>query len=268
MTEALQFVGRHGYAVLFVWVLAEQLGLPMPAIPMLLAAGALAGTGHMSFGTALLVTTVASLLADTIWYEFGRRRGAKVLNLLCRISLEPDSCVRRTENIFARHGTRSLLVAKFVPGLSTAAPPMAGVVGLPRRRFLLYDGLGALLWAASFGLLGYLFADQLEVVALRASTLGGYLVWLLAAALAGYVLWRWHQRRKFLRELVMARITAEELKQRLDAGEDAVIIDLRHPLDFLPHPQVIGNALRLTPEELETRHTEIPRDREVILYCT
>ncbi len=268
MQPTIDFVLKHGYTVLFAWVFAEQLGLPLPAIPILLAAGALAGTGHMSVAGGLLLALVAALGADFFWYQLGRRKGGKVLGFLCRISLEPDSCVRRTEGVFEKHGTRSLLVAKFIPGLNTAAPPMAGVVGMPLGRFLLYDGLGALIWAGGFGLLGYIFADQLETVAKHAATLGGYLLWLMGAALVAYIVWRWNERRKFLKQLVGSRITPDELKSRLDAGEPVTIIDLRHPLDLLPYPHTIGEALRFSPDELEKRHAEIPRDREIILYCT
>ena len=124
MDQVAEFLTRHGYLVLFGTVFVEQIGLPLPAIPILLAAGALARTGHMDFMPVVALALLASLTSDCIWYEIGRRRGGRVLGLLCRISLEPDTCVRKTESVFARHGTRSLLIAKFVPGLSTAAPPM------------------------------------------------------------------------------------------------------------------------------------------------
>jgi membrane protein DedA with SNARE-associated domain len=162
MSEMLQFLIRNGYIVLFAWVFAEQIGLPLPAIPLLFAAGALAGTGKLNLLVALALAVCASLVGDLIWYEVGRRKGGSVLNFLCRISLEPDSCVRNTESAFARHGARSLLVAKFVPGLSTAAPPLAGIFQMRRGRFLLFDGLGALIWAGAFVGLGFLFSNQLE----------------------------------------------------------------------------------------------------------
>src|SRR3990172_6449002 len=165
MNEVFAFVLRHGYSVLFVWVFAEQLGLPVPAIPILLAAGALAGAGKMSFAVVLGLAVAAALAGDGIWYESGRRRGGQVLNFLCRISLEPDSCVRRTEDIYAKHGVRALVVAKFIPGFSTAAPPLAGAFRMKLTKFLGYDGLGALLWAGTFAGLGYIFSDQLESVA-------------------------------------------------------------------------------------------------------
>src|SRR5262245_7301022 len=130
MTETINFLLQHGYAVVFWWVLAEQLGLPIPAVPVLLAAGALSGPGKLDFGMTLALGTLASLTSDTAWYALGRYRGGPVLSFLCRISLEPDSCVRRTHDTFSRHGVRSLLIAKFVPGLNTAAPPLAGMIGM------------------------------------------------------------------------------------------------------------------------------------------
>lgn len=268
MNEPLQFLVRHGYTVLFAWVFAEQLGLPLPAVPLLLAAGALAGAGRLSLALVLGLPVVAAITSDVLWYELGRRRGVKVLQFLCRISLEPDSCVRRTESTFERHGARSLLIAKFIPGLSTAAPPLAGVFRMRLSRFLLFDTLGALLWAGVFAGLGYVFSDQLERVADRAITLGSWLLVLLLGGLGGYVAWKYVKRRRFLRELRIARISPEELKEKLDAGEDVVIVDLRHSLDFEAEPETIPGAYRLEAAELEEASEQIPRDREVVLYCT
>jgi membrane protein DedA with SNARE-associated domain len=248
--------------------LAEQIGFPLPAVPVLLAAGALAGAGHLNLGLVVAVAIVASLLADSFWYELGRRRGIQVLQLLCRISLEPDSCVRRTEDVFVRHGARSLLVAKFIPGINTAAPPLSGIFRMRFSRFLAFDAGGAFLWAGGFIGLGWLFSDQLERVADEAARLGGWLLVLLVGGAAGYVAWKYYQRRKFLRELRIARISAHELKQKLDAGENIVVVDLRHRIDFEAEPEAIPGALHVPPEEFDARHQEIPRDRELILYCT
>lgn len=269
MTDTIQFLLRHGYALLFAWVLVEQLGLPIPSIPLLLAAGALAGVGRLSAATTVLLALAASVLADVSWYEVGRRRGGRILRLLCRISLEPDSCVRRTENIFDRYGARSLLVAKFVPGLNTAAAPMAGMTGMSLPRFLLFDLLGALLWSGTSVAVGFVFAGQIARLADGLARLGHWLLaLLLIAALAVYIARRWSQRRHFHQQLLADRITPEEVKQKLEAGEPLTIVDLRHPLDFLPYPQLIPGALRLAPEELAARLGELPRDRELILYCT
>lgn len=268
MTETIQFLIRHGYTVIFLFVLAEQFGLPLPAIPLLLAAGALAGTGKLSLTLVVLSAVAASLLADSCWYELGRRKGIKVLQLLCRISLEPDSCVRRTEDVFVRHGARSLLVAKFIPGINTAAPPLAGIFRMRFPRFLAYDTAGAFIWAGAFIGLGWIFSDQLEFVADKAASLGGWLLAILFGGLAGYIAWKYYQRQRFLRELRIARITAAELKQKMDSGEVVVVVDLRHKIDFEAEPETIPGALHVPPEDLESRHEEIPRDRELILYCT
>ena len=266
--ETIQFLLRHGYLVLFVFVFAEQIGLPLPAIPVLLAMGALAGTGQLSYPLALLLAVAASLLSDLIWFQLGRHRGHSVLNQLCRISLEPDSCVRRTENVIALHGARTLLFAKFIPGLNTVAPPLAGMIGMRLSRFAVWDTAGALLWAGGFSGAGYLFSDQLELVAVRASGLGAGLLVLLGAPLAAYLAWKYVQRQRFLRRLQIARISPEELKRKLEAGEDIVVVDLRHSLEFGAESVKVPGAIHLRPDELDHRHQEIPRNREVVLYCS
>ncbi|HWQ03643.1 MAG TPA: VTT domain-containing protein [Candidatus Nitrosotenuis sp.] len=268
MHQSFEFLVRHGYLVLFFWVMGEQLGLPVPAVPILLAAGALAGAGKLSLPLVVLLALAACAISDSAWFEIGRRRGSRVLHWLCKMSLEPDSCVRRTEEKFAVQGARSLVIAKFIPGLSTAAPPLAGVFRMQFSRFLMYDSLGSLLWAGSFIGAGYMFSNQLERVAEVASRLGGGLVALIVGGLAAYVLVKYTQRQRFLRKLRVARIRADELKQMLDAGENIVIVDLRHSMDFQAAPSTIPGALLMTPEEVEQRHTEIPRDRDIILYCT
>ena len=268
MNEAVQFLLDHGYTLLFIGVFAEQIGLPLPSVLFLLAAGALSATGHFHFATALSLVFLAALSTDIFWYELGRRRGGRVLRFLCRIALEPDSCVRRTEDVFARHGARSLLVAKFIPGLNTVAPPLAGIFLMRFSRFLLFDGLGTFLWATGFMGIGYLFSDQLERIGGYALQLGTWLGVILAGGLAGYILFKYVQRQRFLRQLRIARLTPEELKQKLDAGEDLVIVDLRHSLDFEAEPETIPGAIHLSPDQLEQRHHEIPRDRDVVLYCT
>jgi membrane protein DedA with SNARE-associated domain len=264
----MSFLMRNGYAVLFGIVLLEQAGLPIPALPVLLAMGALVGAGHFSFAAALLVAVAACLIADLAWFELGRRHGARILTFLCRISLEPDSCVRQTENVLAAGGARSLLFAKFLPGLSTAAPPVAGMLRMRLSRFLLWDTAGALIWAGSCLAVGYAFSSQLEWIADLALRLGSRLVALVAAGLAAYVLWKYAQRRRFIRQIAVARITPEELRRRLDAGEDIVVVDLRHSLEFEGEPAMVPGAIHVLPEELDARHGEIPRDREVVLYCT
>lgn len=268
MGDTLQFLVKHGYIVLFASVLAQQLGLPLPSTPFIVAAGALAHSGQLSFAAVLFVACCAAIMADLVWFEIGRLRGTRVLQFLCRISLEPDYCVRRTENTFARHGAKTLVVGKLVPGVSVLATPMAGVYGLARSRFLLFDGLGVLLWIGTFELLGYLFSDQLEDVLAYASRFGGLLFVLLAGGLVAYVGWKYAQRRRFLRSLRVARITPEELKAELDAGADLVIVDLRHTMDDESEPRMLPGAMRLPAEELEERGKELPRNKTLVLYCS
>jgi len=268
MKQFVEFLLKHGYSVVFVSVLAEQIGLPLPSTPILLAMGALAGLGRLSFAAALAIGVAASLIADSLWYWLGRKRGYSVLNLLCRIALEPDSCVRKTENVFARYGAGSLLFAKFVPGLSTAAPPLAGLFRMPLVRFWLADAGGAALWVGSFSGVGFVFRGQLEDVAQWAMGMGRWLGLVLVALLAVYILWHIWQRQRFLRKLRVARIAPEEVLRKLEAGEELMIVDLRSSLDVENEGHKLPGALLMAPEELEARHQEIPRDRDIILYCT
>jgi membrane protein DedA with SNARE-associated domain len=268
MNDTLPFLVRHGYAVLFLSVLAEQLGLPLPATPFIVAAGALAHMGQMNLAVAILLATVASVLADLSWYQIGRLRGVKVLHLLCRISLEPDYCVRRTENSFSRHGAKTLLIAKFVPGISTVAPPLAGINHLPLARFLIYDGTGALLWIGSFMLLGYLFSNQLEQVINYTERFGSLAVIVLIALVFAWIGWKYFQRRRFLRSLRIARVMPGQLKLMMDRGEEVFVVDLRHAIDREEEPRTIPGALRLPAEEFEQRADELPKDRELVLFCT
>jgi membrane protein DedA with SNARE-associated domain len=268
MHRTLEFLLHHGYVVLLGWVFAEQIGLPLPSMPLLLAAGALAGTGQLSFFASLFYVALASVAADFIWFQLGRRKGIRVLQLLCKISLEPDSCVRRTQGIFSKQGARSLLVSKFVPGLGTVTPPLAGIFHMRTRRFLLFDATGSLLWGCTFLGLGYVFSGQIERVAERLASLGGWLLVLVLAALAAYIAKKFIARQRFLRDLRISRITVDELKEKLDSGEELVIVDLRHSMDFEADPETIPGAFRMDAKELEEKNDRLPRDREVILYCT
>ena len=267
MNQVTQFLTEYGYIVLFLWVFAEQVGLPVPAGPILLAAGALAGHGDLNLALAFVLGVIASLLGDFLWYQIGRHRGSPALHLLCRISLNPESCVNRTKDLFVRHGARSLLVAKFVPGLNTVAPPLAGIFRMHVLSFLLFDGLGASLWVGAYVAPGYLFREKIGEIANYAEQLGGSLLAVLVAGMAAFVVWKYINRQRFLRQLFLDRITPEELKRRLDTGEDLTILDVRHSLDLEEQPHRIPGAFHVSLERLDQDHQEIPRDREIILYC-
>ncbi len=267
MNDILEFLVRHGYSLVFAWVFIEQAGLPIPSAPLLLAAGALSGTRQMNLWLAITIAVCAAVASDSVWYELGRRKGVRVLQLLCRISLEPDSCVRRTQVSFGKNGARVLLVAKFIPGLNAMASPLAGIIRMGWRRFVLFDALGALLWSSAFMITGYVFSGELERIAAHAAYLGEWLLVLVLAAFAGYIGWKFYNRQRFLRKLKIARITPEELKGKIDAGEDIIIVDLRHALDFEAQPETILGALHMDAAELEEAHEAIPRDREIVLFC-
>ena len=266
IARTLEFVERHGNALLFVWVLAEQSAIPLPSAPLLLAAGALIHSGRLNLVPALLSCMAAALVADTVWFALGRHRGRQVLRLVCRLSLEPDSCVRQTENAFLKYGMNSLLVSKFIPGLNAVAAPLAGHSKNSYVRFAFYDMVGALIWSGAYIAVGYVFSEQLETVVGFASKMGSNLLLLLAALLAAWIGWKFLQRRRFLRRLAIARITPTELQQRLIAGEDLFIVDLRSGPGG--ESALIPGALRITPDELTASGQEIPQDREIILFCS
>ena len=267
MNPHVQDILRHGYLWLFLAALLERIGLPLLVTPLVIAAGAVAGLGDLSLLGIILATVLASEIGDLIWYELGRNRGPSVLRLLCKISLEPDSCVRRSEDAFARHMTTSLISSKFVPGVGRLAGPVAGMSGMARDQFLLLNGLGSLLWALVFALVGYIPARKLPIDLLLEEAAGWFLV-LLVVALAANVIWKYVQRQRFIRSLRVSRMTVDELKAAIDRGERPFVVDLRHKLEFLVNPRTVSTAVRISPDELSLRHAEIPRDREVVLYCT
>jgi membrane protein DedA with SNARE-associated domain len=264
----IAFLLRHGYWVLFANVLAEQAGLPIPAIPVMLAMGALAGLGNFSFAAALGVALCASLTSDLMWFHLGRVRGHSILNLLCRISLEPDSCVSNIQTVFRKFGALALLFSKFVPGLNTAAAPMAGLTRMPLAKFLAADAGGAIAWSGSALAIGYLFRDQLEDAAEHAGRMGSWLVLVLMILLAAYIAWKYYQRQRFIRELRIDRVTPEELLTMIESGEDLAVVDLRRALEVEHDNTKLPGAIWIDLDELEEREQEIPREKDVILYCS
>jgi membrane protein DedA with SNARE-associated domain/rhodanese-related sulfurtransferase len=258
----------YGYLLLFAWVLVEQLGIPLPATPVLLAAGALSVDGPFNFVLALALSVVATLIADVVWFFIGRHQGHRVLRLLCKLSLEPTTCVRRTQDSFARRRGTMLMFAKFVPGLGILAPPVAGENGMGFGAFLFFDGIGATLWAGTLLAAGRFFGDLLKRNAGLLNWAGRFSGALLVAGVVAFILVRLYRRRVVLKKLVASRLEPEDLKRQLDAGEPVCIIDLRHPLELLPEPFTLPGARHYSPDSLAERHNEIPRDRDVVLYCT
>jgi len=268
MSAILETLKTHGYPLIFATVLAEQLGLPLPSLPVLMAAGALVGLGHLSILPAFLVTIVAALLGDMVWYELGRRRGARILGTLCRISIEPDQCVRTTEGVFDRWGDRVLLIAKFIPGLSTVTPPVAGLAGIRLPRFLLLDTAGIALWVGIYGGMGYLLREQLEWLIGCVERVGATVLQAGLVVLVVHICFKLSMRWLFLRRLRTARISAEQLKALIDEGQQPYIADLRADMQLQADPFVIPGATVISIEKLSDRHQELPRDRPIVLYCS
>jgi len=266
MNATAEFVLRHGYALLFFWILAEQAALPIPSVPLLLVGGALVRAGHMNWLFILFLGLAACLISDGAWFQIGRSRGTKVLSLLCRVALEPDSCVRQTEDGFARYGVASLLVSKFIPGMGAVAAPLAGSAGTGWIRFLVFDSIGAALWITGWSTVGYLFSSQLDAVGDLIGRAGFRLFLLIVALLSGWIGFKYLQRIRFLKKLSIARIPVEELHRMLSAGKDVMVIDVRGELAKPRDP--IPGALRIPLRDLAARQKEIPRDRDIVLFCT
>ncbi len=207
-------------------------------------------------------------MADSIWFLVGRRYGHHVLRILCKLSLEPTTCVRRTQDSFGRRRAVTLMIAKFVPGLATLAPPVAGENGMGFGTFLFFDGIGSALWVGALLAAGRFFGDLLKRNTSLLDWVGRFSGALLFLGIVGFFVARLLRRRMILKELAAARLEPEELKRQLDAGEQVFIVDLRHPLELLPDPFTLPGALHFSPESLAARHSEIPRDRDVVLFCT
>jgi membrane protein DedA with SNARE-associated domain/rhodanese-related sulfurtransferase len=273
MPIAIAFFVHYAYLIIFLWVLVEQIGIPIPSVPVLLTAGTLSATNQVSHIYALIATLAACMIADSMWYALGRRYGSSVLRLLCRLSFEASTCVSKTEGYFSRRGPATLLFSKFVPGLSTVAPPIAGQIGMPYARFFLWDLAGSFIWAEALLLAGRFFGDVAQKSAPFFHWLGRFAFAIFILMVLGLMAYRILKQRKFLQQVRELRLEPAELKAMLDDAElhgnrPPFIVDLRHPLDYKPDPRVLPGALRIGPNEIRQHSEIIPRDRDVVLYCT
>jgi membrane protein DedA with SNARE-associated domain len=259
---------RHGYSFLFFYVFAVAAGMPVPADPLLIIMGALVGDHQYSLWNSLFIATAGSLAGDLIWYELGRRRGRSVLALLCKLSLEPDTCVRKTETRFARSGVSALLFVKFLPGVSLISMPLAGATRMPFWSFLLADAAGCLVWCTTYLGLGVLFHRQLTTLLESLGLLGQRAGMVAAALVSAYVAFKYFQRVRFRRELRINRVTPKEALDLLQSGQPVTFVDLRNPKEIELDGYKIANARILSPEDLRAGSHEIPEGLEAILYCT
>jgi membrane protein DedA with SNARE-associated domain/rhodanese-related sulfurtransferase len=273
MSPLWALLTHHTYAVLFGWVLVEQGGLPVPSVPVMLAAGTLSAAHKLHLAYALPLVMLACVLADSAWYLLGKKYGSRVLDLLCRFSLEAATCVSRTEGQMTRRGAVTLLFAKFVPGLSTMAAPIAGQAGISYAKFLTYDMAGTLIWSGAWLFAGRFFGDVARRSQNFFGMLGHFAVLLVLLMVLAVLVYRIVKRRQFQTELRGLRLEPAQLLAMIDDAERAglerpFIVDLRHPLDVLSDPLALPGALRIGPDDLKQRRAMIPIDRDIVLYCT
>ena len=257
---------QYGLLILFANVLLEQIGLPIPAFPMLIVAGALAMNGQMVWIECLLVAMFACMLSDNLWFTAGQQYGEKILKLLCRISISPDYCVSQTEDTFGRWGAKSLIVSKFIPGFGTIAPPLAGAMGTRRQTFLLFSLSGAALWAATGLTIGAIFHNSIDHIMDVLSTMGMTALMIVGTLLGLVISIKFYERRRFYKTLRMARITVDELKEMINGGHEPVIVDARSHTAQQLEPSIPG-ALLYNREAPNDVFANVSRDIPIIVYC-
>jgi membrane protein DedA with SNARE-associated domain/rhodanese-related sulfurtransferase len=265
MHSAMDFLIRHGYIVIFVAVFVEEIGLPIPSDPVVLAAGALVGFHRFSLAAVLALAIAATSIADGLWFRLGKRQGNSVLKFVCRVSIEPDTCVSKTHSAYVRYGPGLILVSKFVPWLGTLVPPMAGMFNLATWKFVVLDVASALVWAGVYIALGWVFRRQLEDLAAAISRFGAWFGVALGVGLLAYLVYKFIRRRRFRHALRIARITPRELKQRMDEGAPLVVIDLRSEIER--QEGCIPGAAALAYEDLDSVLPAIGK-KEVVFYCS
>ena len=266
MNQLIALIQEHGLWLVFVNVLAEQAGVPVPAYPTLIVAGAYLTVGEGRVLALVTVGALAAVIADTFWYLAGRRFGTRVLRTLCRISLSPDSCVRQTETIFERFGPASMLFAKFVPGFASVATALAGALGLRYWKFVLFDLVGSLLWVGLAVAIGYLFRDAIGDALDTLQSLGKWGLVLIVAAFAAWIATKWWRRILFIRQLRMDRVTVDELKTLLDSDEINVVLDVRSTLAQEASGRIPG-ARPININRIAEGVDGVPKDGEVVVYC-
>ena len=267
----VDLIREYGLGVVFLNVLIEQLGAPIPAYPVLVVTGAVAGDDWQHGARIVLLAVAAALIADLLWYQAGKSYGHRVLGRICRISLSPDACIRQTESLYGRWGPKSLLIAKFVPGFASIASALAGVVGTPRSVFVLYDTLGALIWVGSAVLLGSLFSTTVEDLLAVLTALGQGGLVLLAVGLGVFILRKWWQRQRTVRSLKMPRVSVQELRGMQAQGAMPTVIDVRTGQAYSAGHIPGAQAWELRPRDAAAPHAHLlPHDAHphgVVIYC-
>ena len=252
---------------MFVNVLLERLGVPIPAMPAMIVGGAAAAEGEYSLALIFTLAVVASLIGDAAWYALGRAYGMRVLRLLCSISLSADSCVRQTSSHFERWGDWTVFLGKFIPGAGSVAPPLAGVMRMDVWRFVILTVAGSALWVGVSVALGVLFARQVTELLAKLEDWGGVALLVVGALVAAYIALKWWERQRFYKTVRMARITVEELRSLMQGQPTPLVVDLRGPAERLSDGRAIPGAHAISFAEIERRVADFPKDREIVFYC-
>jgi membrane protein DedA with SNARE-associated domain len=268
--DFLSSISHHGYVFLAIVCFAEALGLPLPAALAILTAGAVAAYGDLHFYLVLGIGVTAMIAGDVILYFMGRFSGWALLGFLCRLSANPETCILRSAEYFYRRGKQTLLFAKFIPGINTMSPPLAGSMKMRLGDFLQFDSLGAIFYVGAYAAAGYLFSDALRAITRGLRSAGFAAEVVLGVGLAVYVLYRIWIYRKYRLLDVIPRIPAEELAKRLasDAAQNMLIADVRSHGYYDADSERIAGSIRIEPNNLVEEIRNLPKEREIYLYCT
>ncbi|KWT69754.1 MULTISPECIES: VTT domain-containing protein [unclassified Variovorax] len=267
MNDLVALLSAQGAAVVFLATLATRLGAPVPAAPFLVVAGGLAVDGQLSFIAVMLASVLGNILGDGAWFLAGRRWGYRVMRFLCRVSLSADTCVRRSESILGRWGGLSLIAAKFVPGVSVVAPPMAGALGMSNARFLAYETLAAAIWSLGFLALGGLFHAAIQDVLAVMANVGLTATLVGTLLLAAFVAWRYRARRIARQAEDIAHIEVGALREAFAVGARLMVVDLRSAESRRFDDRAVPGAVGITYGELTDRLAELRAARELVVFC-
>ena len=270
MTDLFSLISHHGYLLLAIVCFAEAVGLPLPAALAILTAGAVAAYGHLHFYLVFGIALLTMIAGDILLYFMGRVSGWALLGFLCRLSANPETCILRSAEYFYRRGKQTLLFAKFIPGINTMSPPLAGSMKMRLGDFLQYDALGAALYVGAYSVAGYLFSDALRAITRGLRSAGSAAELVFAIGLVAYVVYRIWVYRKYRLLDAIPRIPAEELARRLasEAAQNMLIADVRSHGYYDAHSERIAGSIRIEPNNLIEEVKHLPKDQEIYLYCT
>jgi membrane protein DedA with SNARE-associated domain/rhodanese-related sulfurtransferase len=267
MANLILLLQEYGVLIVFAIVLIEQIGMPIPAFPVLIVAGAMSVDGGSHWSAVLAVAMLACLISDSFWFRAGRFYGKRILKLLCKISLSPDYCVSQTEDNFNRWGPKALIVAKFIPGFNVIAPPLAGAMGTSRNKFLCFSVMGSFLWAGTGIAIGSFFHTSVDQLLDILSTMGTTALIVLGVLLALFVAFKYVERKRFRQSVEIERVTVDDLKGLLEQGQEPVLVDARSVTAQMLDPAVPG-ALLFNGGDPTVDLISLDKGRHIIVYCS